>query len=191
MKSRANADSFVMNRRTEARFQVYSRATLIRLKDPAREQNVSLTDVSGAGFQVLADEELPAGDMIVLETDAHLILAEVRHSRGRGERFAIGAQRVQTLSKLDLPDDTGRVQRIQILINDYQEKMGKESAIPTRAPEPEVVEPARVTAARVIEDDARQDVFEPRPISRTAKPAFPKLQGAPSGFIRFTPNQAS
>jgi hypothetical protein len=191
MKSPANADSFVMNRRTEARFQVYSRATLIRLKDPAREQNVSLTDVSGAGFQVLADEELPAGDMIVLETDAHLILAEVRHSRGRGERFAVGAQRVQTLSKLDLPDDTGRVQRIQILINDYQERMGKESEIPTHAMEPEMVEPARATVARVIEDDARQDVFEPRPIPRTAKPAFPKLQGAPSGFIRFTPNQAS
>src|ERR1700733_15306517 len=121
-----------MNRRTEARFQVYSRAQLILLDQPERELNVSLTDMSGTGFQMLADEALPAGKQVVVETDAHLILAEVRHSRRRGERYAVAAQRVHTLPKPALPDQASRVEKVQILISDHQLTLGNESTTPTR-----------------------------------------------------------
>lgn len=170
MNWRTNADSSGMNRRTEARFQVHSTAQLILLNDPERELKVSLTDVSGGGFQLLVDEVLQSGTKIVVETDAHMILAEVRHSRRRGERYAVGAQRVHTLPKFDLPDDASRLEKVQLLINDYQLKMRKESSVPTPEPPP-VIE--------VVEEVV--DVFEPRwsatfhAIPQVSKPALPKL----------------
>jgi|HubBroStandDraft_6_1064221.scaffolds.fasta_scaffold1164233_1 hypothetical protein len=178
-----------MNRRTEARFQVYSRAQLILLDQPERELNVSLTDMSGTGFQMLADEAVPAGKKVVVETDAHLILAEVRHSRRRGERYAVGAQRVHTLPKLDLPDQASRVEKIQILINDHQLKLGKETAVPASVVSSPVIQPERK-----VEDHAAmdfEDIFEPQPsavfnaIPRAANPAVPKLTSAPSDFLGF------
>ena len=111
------------------------------LDQPDREWNVWLTDMSGGGFQLLADEHIAPGKKIVVETNAHLMLAETRNSHRRGDRYAIGAQRVHTFPKLDLPDEAGRIEKVQILINDYQLRRSKESAIPTHAEAPPVVEP--------------------------------------------------
>jgi hypothetical protein len=173
-----------MNRRSETRFQVYSRAQLVLLDQPEQVLNVSLTDVSGAGFQLLADENLPPGQKIVVETDAHLMLAETRNSDRRGDRYAVGALRLHTYSKLDVPEQAGTLQKVQILINDYQQKVRKESAIPSHAEEPAMEEPETGVA-----DDGRADIFEPTPsmalhsVPRAGKPALPRLQAAPSGFI--------
>ena len=181
-----------MNRRTETRFQVYSRAQLILLDQPDREWSVSLTDMSGAGFQLLADEHIPPGKKIVVETDAHLMLAETRNSHRRGDRYAIGAQRVHTYPKPDLPDAAGRIAKVQILINDYQLRMRNESAIPTHAEVPPVVEPEIEIEDEVAPDlnaDNDVDPFDPQPsvvfhaIPRVGNPAFPKLMIAPSGSI--------
>jgi hypothetical protein len=176
-----------MNRRRETRFQVYSRAQLILLDQTKRELNVSLTDMSGEGFQVLADEAVPAGTTVVVETDAHLILAEVRHSRRRGERYAIGAQRVHTLPKLDLPDEAGRIEKVQFLLKDHQAKLGKEPAIPTPAIAAPVIEPETKVDDEVQPDPV--DIFEPQPsavfhaLPRATKPFVPKLTSAPSDFL--------
>ncbi len=113
--------------------------------------------------------------MIVVETDAHMMLAEVRNSRRRGERYAVGAQRVHTFSKLDLPDEADRIERVRILVNDYELKLPKQPA----TVKVEVEGPAEIV-----------DIFEPRPsvvfhsIPQPANPLFPKLMAAPSGKIR-------
>jgi hypothetical protein len=180
-----------MNRRTETRFQVYSRAQLVFLDQPEHVLNVSLTDMSGAGFQLLADEDLRPGQMIVVETDAHLMLAETRNSHRRGDRYAVGAQRLHTYSKLDVPDQAGTLQKVQILINDYQQKSRKESAIPSHVEEP-VVEEQEIE----VGDDGRADIFEPKPsvvlhsVPRAGRPALPRLKAAPSGFIHASTEEA-
>lgn len=187
MKSPANADSSSMNRRTETRFQVYSPAQLILLEQPERELDVLLTDVSGGGFQLLADEAMPPGKRIAVETDAHLILAEVRHSRRRGERYAVGAQRIHTLPKLDLPEEAGRIERVQILVGDYQLRLPNESATPS----PSAVTPAIGRGSRVEGDGWADigDIFAPQPsvifhaIPRATKPAVPKLTSAPTDYL--------
>jgi hypothetical protein len=176
-----------MNRRTETRFQVYSRAQLILIEEPERELDVLLTDVSGGGFQLLADDAMPAGKRIAVETDAHLILAEVRHSRRRGERYAVGAQRLHTLPKLDLPEEVGRIEKVQILIGDYQLRMPNESATPS----PIMVVPA-IGRKRQVESDGWADIgdiFAPQPsvvfhaIPRATKPAVPKLTSVPTDYL--------
>lgn len=176
-----------MHRRTETRFQVYSRAQLTLLDQPDRELSVSLTDMSGGGFQLLADEHLVPGKRIVVETDVHLMLAETRNSHPRGDRYAIGALRVHTYPKIDLPDEAGRLEKVQILINDYQLRMRKESAIPTHAEEAPAVEP------EIQIEEERVDLFDPQPsvvfhsIPRAGNPALPKLMAAPSGAIGVLP----
>ena len=173
-----------MNRRTETRFQVYSRAQLILLDQPDREWSVSLTDMSGAGFQLLADEHIQPGKKIVVETDAHLMLAETRNSHRRGDRYAIGAQRVHTYPKLDLPDEASQIDKVQILINDYQLRMRKESLIPTHPEPPLLVEPEIKVEEKVAPEltvDRNLGPFDPKPsvvfhaIPEVNQPAFPKL----------------
>jgi hypothetical protein len=176
-----------MNRRTETRFQVYSRAQLILIEEPGRELDVLLTDVSGGGFQLLADDAMPAGKRIAVETDAHLILAEVRHSRRRGERYAVGAQRLHTLPKLDLPEEVGRIEKIRILTGDYQVRMANETATPSTI----VAIPAIRRESQVESDGWADigDIFAPQPsvvyhaIPRATKPAVPKLTSAPVDFL--------
>jgi hypothetical protein len=176
-----------MNRRTETRFQVYSRAELILIEQPEREMNVSLTDLSGGGLQLLVDEAVPAGKRIAIETDAHLILAEVRHSKRRGERYAVGAQRIHTLPKLDLPEEASRTERVQILIGDYQLRAPNESA--TSNP---IVATSVIGQASRVDDEGWADIgdiFEPQPsvvfhaIPRATKPAVPKLTSVPTDFL--------
>jgi c-di-GMP-binding flagellar brake protein YcgR len=54
-----------MDRRVEARFQVYSSAKLILLDDPEREDlDCLLVDISGSGMKLVSDVELAEGQMI-------------------------------------------------------------------------------------------------------------------------------
>jgi hypothetical protein len=130
MKSARNADSKSMNRRAETRFQVFSRVQVIPLDRPENPVGASLIDMSGAGFRLLADVELPLEKMIVVETDAHLILAEVRNSLKSGSRYATGLRKLHTISMLDLPQGAGRLESIQILINEYVQRKPTELPVP-------------------------------------------------------------
>jgi hypothetical protein len=139
--------------------------------------DASLTDVSGEGFQVVIDEDLAPGTMIAVETDAHVMLAEVRNHHKRGTRFAVGARKVHSVSKLDLAENAGRIETVQILINDYQLRLRKESAVEkARAPQAEKKVEERV-------ESGSEDSFEPRPmlafhaIPEAGKPSLPSLAG--------------
>src|ERR1700722_18013154 len=102
-----------MNRRIEQRFQVYSTAKVILLDDLERELFCSLTDISTAGVRLLSDESLPSDGMIAVEAEGHLVLCDVRHSEPRGSRFAVGAEKIHTLSTLDFSPEMTVLDKIQ------------------------------------------------------------------------------
>jgi cytoskeletal protein RodZ len=108
-----------MNRRSEPRFDVYYRARIASLDDPHREIDGFLTDISGCGLRLVADQELPEDQLICVEVGQHLVLADVRRSIPRGNRFVIGAEKVHTLNLLTLPENMGRQDQIQALVDDY------------------------------------------------------------------------
>jgi len=108
-----------MNRRSEPRFDVYYRAKLIPLDTPESQIEALLTDISGGGMRLVASQELPEDQMICVEVGQHLVLAEVRHSVPRGNRFVIGAEKIHTLNLLTLPDSMSGPDRIQALVDDY------------------------------------------------------------------------
>jgi hypothetical protein len=112
-----------MNRRLETRFQVYAPAKVALLDDPDQESEAQVLDVSGAGLRLVADRELPEDQIITIETDQHLILADVRSCLPRGNRFGIGAERIHSAAKLALPPASSRAERNQILIEDFHRRL--------------------------------------------------------------------
>jgi hypothetical protein len=107
-----------MERRREPRFQVRSPLRVSVLRDPDRELECVLTDISGAGMRFVATEGLLEGDIVVAETGEHLILAEVRNSQPRGDKHVIGILRLHAVLKDNLPQGSGRIEQIETLMKD-------------------------------------------------------------------------
>ena len=115
-----------MNRRIEPRFQVYAPAQIASLDHPEAENAAELVDVSGAGLRILASEAMEAGQIITVETDQHLILADVRNCEQHGNKFSIGAERVHSVAKLSLPRSGSRGDRNQVLVEDFHRRLREE-----------------------------------------------------------------
>ncbi len=115
-----------MNRRTEPRFQVYALARIALFDHPESESSGELVDVSGAGLRVLASEVFEPNQIITVETDQHLILAEVRNCTANGSKFSIGAERVHSVAKLSLPRTASRGERNQVLVEDFHRRLHAE-----------------------------------------------------------------
>ena len=105
-----------MDRRREPRFQVRSSIRVFALRDQERELKCLLVEISGMGMRIVADECLLAGEIIVAETDEHLILAEVRNSHPRGDKHVLGVQRVHSVLKDSLPQESARIEQTELLI---------------------------------------------------------------------------
>jgi hypothetical protein len=118
-----------MATRSELHFDVYARAQVILLDDPDREFSTFLSDISATAVELLAAEELAPERIIVVDAESHLLLAEVRYSRRRGSRYAIGAKRIHTLRKLDLAEDATRIEKVQALIKDFHLRLKKGIAL--------------------------------------------------------------
>jgi hypothetical protein len=126
-----------MDQRGAPRFQVNSPAKVTRLDDPERELNCRLIDISATGMKLVADESLPADEIISVEVEHHLVLADVRYSLPWGSKFAIGVEKVHTLQKLTLSKETTRIQKIHTLIDDFRLPLhsGRAGAAPGRSVE--------------------------------------------------------
>jgi uncharacterized protein DUF4115 len=119
-----------MATRSELHFDVYARAQVILLDDPEWESSAFLSDISATAVELLAAEQLAPERIIVVDVESHLLLAEVRYSRRRGSRYAIGARRIHTLQKLDLAEDATRIEQVQALIKDFHLRLKKGIALP-------------------------------------------------------------
>src|SRR5215467_8236757 len=87
------------NRRIEPRFPVTSPIRVIIPGTPARVIKGNLLDVSATGMKFVTDENLPTEEILGIEVDHRLILAEIRHCEPRGDRFASGVRRLHEIDK--------------------------------------------------------------------------------------------
>jgi hypothetical protein len=124
-----------------------------------------LIDVSAAGLRLVVGEALRDGQIITVETDQHLILAEVRNCLVRGTNFGIGAERVHSAAKLALPRTSTKIGRNQVLIEDFHRRLRDElNTVPDRVG----VKPTGAAAR-----------FEVHLSAVAATPALPPVLAAP------------
>jgi hypothetical protein len=108
-----------MDDRREPRLQIYAAAKLTLL-DSERELECVLLDISSTGVKFVSDEMLPADEVVALDVEDHLVLADVRYSEPRGEKFTIGAERIHSVDKAALPEGKTRAGQIRFLVDDYR-----------------------------------------------------------------------
>ncbi|HTW67186.1 MAG TPA: RodZ domain-containing protein [Bryobacteraceae bacterium] len=156
-----------MDRRKEARFQVYAPAKVAPLDEPDREIDAQVIDISGLGLRLITDVELPQDQIIVVETDQHLILADVRNCEPRGAKFGIGAERIHSAAKLSLAQAGSKTERNQALVEAYHRRLSEELPSPSApsvaavpAPQlqsvPMVAEPAVAAGALSLQLNPRK-----------------------------------
>jgi PilZ domain len=88
-----------MERRGEPRFPVKSTIRVIVPGDDARTIESDLVDVSATGMRIVTSQQLDPENVVAIEVDSRLILAEVRYCRPRGDRFEVGAKRLHEIGK--------------------------------------------------------------------------------------------
>jgi c-di-GMP-binding flagellar brake protein YcgR len=105
-----------MDGRREPRFQIYAPGKLTLVDSPERELECMLLDISATGMKLVTDEGLPVDEVVALEVEDHLVLADVRYSEPRGDKFAIGAERIHAVDKSALPPDKTRAEQIRFVV---------------------------------------------------------------------------
>ncbi len=112
-----------MDGRREPRFQIYASAKLSMLDGLERELECLLLDISATGLKFVADEKLPVDEVVALEVEDHLVLADVRYSEQRGDRFVMGAERIHAMEKAALPQDKTKPEQIRFIVDDYKNRI--------------------------------------------------------------------
>lgn len=128
-----------MDSRREPRFQIHGPVKVTSLSEPERELACVLLDVSATGIKLVCDQSLPVDDIIAIEAEEHLALADVRYSQPRGDKYTIGVERIHLAIKASLPTDKPKIERIHALVGDYRNRIRTAIATPrARSSEEEV-----------------------------------------------------
>jgi hypothetical protein len=106
--------------RLEARFWVKSRAKVTLQSNPERAAECILLDISATGIGLVTKESLPVNEIMVLETEQHLMLAKVRHCEPRGDGFSVGAERIHAVSKLADASESSKSEQRRMLIQQLE-----------------------------------------------------------------------
>ena len=141
MQCWVSADFDGMDGRREPRFQIYAPGKLTLVDSPERELECLLLDISATGMKFVADESLPVDEVVALEVEDHLVLADVRYSEPRGDKFVIGAERIHAVDKSALPQDKTNAEQIHYVVGDYRNRIRLAIAAETaqvKKPEPEL-----------------------------------------------------
>jgi Domain of unknown function (DUF4115) len=104
------------DRRSEPRIKDIKILKIAPLRQPERDMSCALVDTSGTGIQFTSDADLRVGEILIAELPDQFVLAEVRYSQAKGERFAIGAERVQSVSKDAMAQAGSGLERAGVLI---------------------------------------------------------------------------
>jgi hypothetical protein len=116
--------------RHEPRFSIYGPVKVTLLSSPERVLDCVLTEISATGIKIIAPESLAADEIISMEAEDHLALADVRYSQPRGDKFTVGCERIHVLNKVSLPDEKSKVEQIRLLVEDYRNRISGEIATP-------------------------------------------------------------
>lgn len=131
-----------MDARREDRFSIYGPIKATPLNRPDRVMDCVLLDISATGLKLIAPESLPVDDIISIEAEDHLALADVRYSQPRGDKFTIGCERIHVLNKGSLSREQPKIEQIRLLIEDYRNRI--RTGIATPRPDTDAVEAARL-----------------------------------------------
>jgi hypothetical protein len=161
-----------MDRRNESRFQVYAPAKVFPLNDPEGETVGQIIDISGLGLRLIANAEFHQDQIIIIETDQHLILANVRNCEVRGTRFGIGAERIHSVAKLSLPRPPSTPQSNQALVEDYRRRLLNDelAELELSQAKPAQLQAERPEAKLVVEPQARNAASETPPALKIVSP---------------------
>ncbi len=89
----------MIEKRGEPRFPVTSPIRVVVPGEGGHTMDSTLIDISGTGMRFLAPESMEAENVVAIEVDSRLILAEVRYCQPRGTRFVVGARRLHEIAK--------------------------------------------------------------------------------------------
>jgi hypothetical protein len=124
------ADFPYMDARGEPRFSVYGPVKVTLLSSPDRQLDCVLSDISATGLKIIAPESLSKDEIISIEAEDHLALADVRYSQTRGDKFTIGCERIHVLNKVSEMDQKSKVEQIRHLVDDYRSRIQTGLATP-------------------------------------------------------------
>jgi hypothetical protein len=131
-----------MDARREPRFSIYGPVKVTSLSSPERVLDCVLLDISATGLKLIAPESLPVDEIIAIEAEDHLALADARYSQPRGDKFTIGCERIHALNKVALPEEKSKVDQIRSLIDDYRNRI--RTGIAAERPDTNQVDSARL-----------------------------------------------
>jgi Domain of unknown function (DUF4115) len=112
------------DRRSEPRVNAVQMVRVAALRDLERELSCAVVNTSGSGIQFTADRDFAIGEILVAELPDQLALVEVRHSLAKETRYAIGTERVQTISKSDAASTSSGMERAGLLIKALCDRVG-------------------------------------------------------------------
>jgi hypothetical protein len=112
------------DRRSEPRLNAVQMVQVAALSDLEHELTCAVVNTSGSGIQFTADRDFAIGEILVAELPDQLALAEVRHSLAKDMRYAIGTERVQTISKDGAASTSSGMERAGLLIKALCDRVG-------------------------------------------------------------------
>ncbi|HLK18112.1 MAG TPA: RodZ domain-containing protein [Bryobacteraceae bacterium] len=86
-------------RRAEPRIKDIKILKVATLRDPEKQVNCALVDISDAGIQFTSDIDFRVGEVLIAELPDQIALAEVRYSQSKDGRYVVGLERAQTISQ--------------------------------------------------------------------------------------------
>ena len=104
------------DRRAEPRVKNIQILKVASLRDPEKQVNCALVDTSDAGIQFTSDREFRTGEVLIAELPDQLALAEVRYSQAKDGRYAVGAERAQTVPREAASSSSTGQERAELLI---------------------------------------------------------------------------
>jgi hypothetical protein len=131
-----------MDARREPRFSIYGAVKVTLLSSPERQIDCVLLDISATGLKLISPERIAADEIISIEAEDHLALADVRYAQPRGDKFTIGCERIHVLNKVSLPDEKEKIDQIKLLIHHYRNRIS--TGISTPRPDSNEIETARL-----------------------------------------------
>lgn len=134
-----------MEARHEPRFPIYGPVKVTRLSIPDRVLDCVLTEVSATGLKIIVPESFDADEIIAIEAEDHLALADVRYSQSRGDKFTVGCERIHVLNKIALPDEQAKLDQVRLLVEDYRNRIS--GGIATPRPDADKAEAERLEHA--------------------------------------------
>jgi hypothetical protein len=125
-----------MDVRGEPRFSIYGPVKVTLLSNPERVLDCVLLDISATGLKLISPENVAVDEIISIEAEDHLALADARHSQPRGDKFTVGCERIHVLNKVPLPAERSKVDQIRLLIDDYRTRIRTGIATPASGYQP-------------------------------------------------------